>query len=356
MNTAAPRTANVLGLGLIGGSVAVALRGLGWRVCGTDRDPARVQQALDREIVSMGELDPNADVTFVAVPPKAMIAEVQRALQTTAGLVTDVGSVKSAVCEAITDPRFVGGHPMAGSELEGLDGADPELFAGAVWVLTPTDDTDDAAFAVIAEIVSELGAEVVGLDPRRHDDLVAVVSHVPHLTAATLMRLAGLRAEEHAALLRLAAGGFRDMTRIASGHPSIWLDICEENRASIVAALSSLIDGLSDMRSVVESGDRDALLSRLSTAREARANLPARIKQPADLAEMRIPIPDRPGAAAEVFTLAAELGVNIPNFEVVHSVEGDRGIAVVLVEAAMADVFRGGLIARGYRPSVQRLV
>jgi prephenate dehydrogenase len=109
------------------------------------------------------------------------------------------------------------------------------------------------------------------------------------------------------------------------------------------------------MRAIVESGDRDTLLTRLKTAREARANLPARIKQPADLAELRIPIPDRPGAAAEVFTLAAELGVNIPNFEVVHSVEGDRGIAVVLVEASMADVFRGGLIARGYRPSVQRL-
>jgi prephenate dehydrogenase len=263
--------------------------------------------------------------------------------------------VKAAVCADIDDPRFVGGHPMAGSELEGLDGADPQMFTGAVWVLTPTATTEDEAFSVVAAVVSEMGAEVVGLAPRRHDDLVAVVSHVPHLTAATLMRLAGVRAEEHAALLRLAAGGFRDMTRIASGHPSIWLDICDENRQSIVDALSSLIDGLSDMKSVVASGDRDGLLTRLTSAREARANLPARIKRPSDLAEVRIPIPDRPGAAAEVFTLAAELGVNIPNFEVVHSAEGDRGIAVVLVEAPMVDVFRGGLIARGYRPSVQRL-
>jgi prephenate dehydrogenase len=349
------RTANVLGLGLIGGSVALALAERGWRVCGTDTAPDRVRSALERGIVERDELDPEAEITFVAVPPKSMIDEVRRALNDTRGVVTDVGSVKSAVCSAISDPRFVGGHPMAGSELEGLDGADPQLFAGAVWVLAPTASTDDAAFATAAEVVSELGAEVIGLDPRRHDDLVAVVSHVPHLTAATLMRLAGLRAEEHAALLRLAAGGFRDMTRIASGHPAIWLDICDENRTSIVDALSALIDGLADMRAIVESGDRDTLLTRLKTAREARANLPARIKQPADLAELRIPIPDRPGAAAEVFTLAAELGVNIPNFEVVHSVEGDRGIAVVLVEASMADVFRGGLIARGYRPSVQRL-
>lgn len=355
MNTAAPRTANVLGLGLIGGSVALALRERGWRVCGTDADADRVRTAVERGVVDCGELDTDAEITFVAVPPKAMIDEVRRALATTSGVVTDVGSVKSAVCAAIDDPRFVGGHPMAGSELEGLDGADPQLFAGAVWVLAPTNATDDTAFSTVAEVVSELGAEVVGLDPRRHDDLVAVVSHVPHLTAATLMRLAGRRAEEHAALLRLAAGGFRDMTRIASGHPAIWLDICDENRSSIVDVLTALIDGLADMRSIVESGDREGLLTRLRTAREARANLPARIKQPADLAELRIPIPDRPGSAAEVFTLAAELGVNIPNFEVVHSVEGDRGIAVVLVEASMADVFRGGLIARGFRPSVQRL-
>ena len=355
MNDASVRTANVLGLGLIGGSVALALRERGWRVCGTDTDSDRVRAAVERGVVERGELDAEAEITFVAVPPKAMIDEVRRALATTSGVVTDVGSVKSAVCAAIDDPRFVGGHPMAGSELEGLDGADPQLFTGAVWVLAPTNATDDASFATVAEVVSELGAEVVGLDPRRHDDLVAVVSHVPHLTAATLMRLADRRAEEHAALLRLAAGGFRDMTRIASGHPAIWLDICDENRSPIVDVLTALIDGLADMRSIVESGDREGLLTRLRTAREARANLPARIKQPADLAELRIPIPDRPGSAAEVFTLAAELGVNIPNFEVVHSVEGDRGIAVVLVEASMADVFRGGLIARGFRPSVQRL-
>jgi prephenate dehydrogenase len=263
--------------------------------------------------------------------------------------------VKAGVAREISDPRFVGGHPMAGSELEGLDGADPELFVGAVWVLTPTTSTSDTAFATVAAIVSDLGAEVIGLEPERHDELVAVVSHVPHLTAATLMGVANSRATEHAALLRLAAGGFRDMTRIASGHPAIWLDICAENRTAIVNTLSSLIDGLTAMRSAVETGDRTELLRRLTLAREARANLPSRMKALEELSEVRIPIPDRAGAAAEVFTLAAELGVNIPNFEVVHSVEGDRGIAVVLVETSVVELFRGGLMARGFRPAVQRL-
>ena len=351
----AGRRANVLGLGLIGGSICVALRDRGWVISGDDNDQGRVAEALSRGIISAAGLDPAAEITFVAVPVMAVVDQVRRALVETSGVVTDVGSVKAAVCGAIGDARFIGGHPMAGSELEGLDGADPDLFAGAVWVLTPTSGTSDAAFSTVAAIVNDLGAEVVGLDPARHDELVAVVSHVPHLTAATLMGVAGSRATEHAALLRLAAGGFRDMTRIASGHPAIWLDICNENREAIVATLTMLIDGLSSMKSIVAEGDRAQLLARLTTAREARSNLPSRIKMPSELSEVRITIPDRPGAAAEVFTLAAEIGVNIANFEVVHSVEGDRGVAVVLVDSANAELFRGGLLARGFRPAIQRL-
>ena len=353
--TTTNRRATVVGLGLIGGSICVALRERGWLVSGDDQDAQRVTEALERGLISAAGIDAESQVTFVAVPVTAISLQVQRALDATSGIVTDVGSVKAVVTRTITDPRFIGGHPMAGSELEGLDGADGELFTGAVWVLTPTPTTSDAAFATVANIVNDLGAEVVGLDPVRHDELVAIVSHVPHLTAATLMGVAGSRATEHAALLRLAAGGFRDMTRIASGHPAIWLDICAENRPAIISTLSALIDGLSDMRTAVDTGDRATILQRLTAARESRANLPSRIKALADLSEVRIPIPDRPGAAAEVFTLAAELGVNIPNFEVVHSVEGDRGIAVVLVETTSVELFRGGLMARGFKPSVQRL-
>ena len=305
-------------------------------------------------VASIG-LDPLAEITFVATPVLTVADQVKRALAETSGLVTDVGSVKAAVVAAIDDPRFVGGHPMAGSELEGLDGADGSMFEGAVWVLTPSAITADTTFSAVAAIVAELGADVVALSAERHDQTVAVISHVPHLTAATLMGLASLRSEEHAALLRLAAGGFRDMTRIASGQPGIWLDICAENRAAILSALDELIGGLQGIRAVVHDDDRDELFRLLSHARDARANLPTRGTQPHELAEVRIPIPDRPGAAAEVFTLAAELGVNIASFEVVHSVEGNRGVAVVLVDVAMVDMYRGGLIARGFRPAVQRL-
>ncbi len=345
----------MIGLGLIGGSIALGLRERGWHVSGHDSDPT-VADAADRlgALDGIG-VDPAAEVTFVAVPVLAIAEEVKRALAETNGVVTDVGSVKGPICQAIDDRRFVGGHPMAGSELDGLDGAQSDLFAGAVWVLTPSEGSDDATFALIAGVIGSLGADVVAIEPERHDHLVAVVSHVPHLTAATLMGLASERAEEHAALLRLAAGGFRDMTRVASGQPGIWLDICAQNRPAIIGALDELIAGLADVRNIIDVDDRAALLTRLQHARQARSNLPTRVVHPEDLAEVRIPIPDRTGAAAEVFTLAAELGVNIASFEVVHVAESNRGVAVVLIDQAMVDIFRGGLIARKFRPSVQVL-
>ncbi|MFM9133117.1 MAG: prephenate dehydrogenase/arogenate dehydrogenase family protein, partial [Actinomycetota bacterium] len=277
-----------------------------------------------------------------------------RLLAATRGVVTDVGGVKRPVADAVDDPRFVPGHPMAGSELSGLDGADESLFEGAGWVLTPSGTSDDAS-SHVAGTVTRFGAEVVALDPDQHDDLVAIVSHVPHLTAATLMGLADERSEEHLALLRLAAGGFRDMTRIASGAPAIWLDICEQNKDAITRGLDSLIAGLSEMRRVVSESDREGLHARLERARVARMNLPVRAGAVENLVEMRLPIPDRPGAAADVFALAGELGVNIHDFEVVHSVEGDRGIMVLVVRSEHVEVFRGGLMARGFRPGVAKL-
>ena len=333
----ATRRANVLGLGLIGGSLALALAKHGFVVSGSDKDSEVEQLALAREIVSAVGVDPLAEISFIATPVSSIPEQAKLALAKTNGIVTDVGGVKASVVSAVEDARFVGGHPMAGSELAGLDGADESLFEGAVWVLTPSAQSSDASFESLAKIIRTMGAEIVVLDAERHDRLVAVVSHLPHLTAATLMGLAHITAEEHVAVLRLAAGGFRDMTRVASGLPQIWIDICRENRSAILDALDGMIAGLTEMRGIVEAQNNDALLSRLSTARNARANLPGRVHELMDVCEVRVPIPDRSGAAAEIFTLAADLGVNIANFEVSHSVEGDRGILVLIIDKASAE-------------------
>lgn len=347
--------ANVLGLGLIGGSIALALRQLGFEVGGSDAKDSTVADALARGIISHEGLFPDAHITFVATPVGTVIEQVRLALTHTSGVVTDVGSVKAHVAREVKDARFVPGHPMAGSELDGLDGADATMFDGATWVLTPNGASTDESFSVVAGLVSRFGAEVVALDPERHDDVVAIVSHVPHLTAATLMGLADDRSEEHLALLRLAAGGFRDMTRIASSRPGIWLDICEQNQESIVRGLDALIAGLQEMREVVDTKDRGSLFDRLEKARIARMNLPTGAGPVEALVEVRIPIPDRPGSAADVFTLSGELSVNIYDFEVVHSVEGDRGVMVIVIRSEHADTFRGGLIARGFRPAIHPL-
>ena len=143
------------------------------------------------------------------------------------------------------------------------------------------------------------------------------------------------------------------MTRVASGQPQIWIDICRENRDAILDALDGMISGLTEMRRIVDTQNDQELLSRLQIARSARANLPGRVHELMDVCEVRVPIPDRSGSAAEIFTLAADLGVNIANFEVSHSVEGDRGILVLIIDKASAEMFRGGLMARKFRPTIQ---
>src|SRR5947208_5674033 len=348
------RRALIVGTGLIGGSIGLALRERGWHVTGRDVDESRASRALELGALDAVGDDSDAEIVFLATPVRSIATEARTALGRRA-VVTDVGGVKAPIVDAVGDARFVGGHPMAGSEQEGVDGADAGLFEGATWVLTPTDETDAQAYTRVRSVVSSFGAEVVAIRPEDHDALVAVVSHVPHLTAAALMQVAASGAEEHAALLRLAAGGFRDMTRVAAGHPGIWPDICAENAAAIVTALDQLATDLSKVRDVVAGGDREALIGILERAREARRNLPTRLSRPEDLVEVRVPVPDRPGVLAEVTTLAGELGVNIEDLEIAHSAEGDRGVLVMVVDAGASDLVRGALLARGYRPSHQPL-
>ena len=349
------RFAIIVGTGLIGGSVGMALRARGWDVTGIEADPDRAAAAVEVGAVDRIGIPGPCDLAVVATPVSEVAAQARTMLDAGARVVTDVGSVKGPIAAAVDDPAFVPGHPMAGSEQEGLAGADPELFRGAVWVLTPTDSTEDAAFAAVHEIVADLGAQVIVLPAERHDSLVAVVSHVPHLTAATLMGLADSRAVEHRALLRLAAGGFRDMTRVAAGHPAIWPDICSENRTAITNVLDELVSELQELRAAVADGDRGELLSRLETAREARRNLPTTAPEPAELTEVRIPVRDEKGELAAITALAAELDVNIYDFEIAHSSEGPRGVVLALVDSAVAERFHDGLTDKGYRPALAAL-
>jgi prephenate dehydrogenase len=349
----------VVGTGLIGGSIGLALAELGHVVVGFDHDRETLARAQELGAVrsvagDLEEAASGADAAFVALPVGAIADAAVRLIEAGVPLVTDVGSVKAPVVAEVARrgaaraDRFIGGHPMAGSEQDGIEGARADLFVGAAWVVTPTPATATDAYTTLQALLRDLRAEVVAVTPEDHDVLVSFVSHVPQLAASTLMDVATTHEARHRALLRLAAGGFRDMTRIAASQPSIWLDILTSNRDAVVGALDAYLAGLQHARDIVAAGDREALKAMLDRARAARRNLPVGISMTTKLVELRIPVPDRPGVLAEVTTLAGRLGVNVADVEIAHSKEGGAGVLVLIVAADEAGAFEAGLRDLGY--------
>ena len=345
------RTAHVVGLGLIGASLALALRQAGWSVSGDDLDDDVAAAALAAGIITQREA-PDATSLVAIATPAGVVAEVaQRYLdrfEDPTLLVTDVAGVKGAIVDQVSDARFLGGHPMAGSELRGLRGARADLFEACTWVLTPTDATPADVYTRVHGLLREIGANVVAVSAADHDRLVALASHVPHLLAGALMNQAADAAREDAVLLQLAAGGFRDMTRVAAGDPAIWPDILFENREAVSSSLGALQDRLTQLRDAVESRDRVALERSLSSASTARRQLPGRALSSENMAYLRVLIADRPGSLAQVTTTASEMLVNIYDIEIAHAVEGNRGTLLLAVDAAQATRFMEALRAADF--------
>jgi prephenate dehydrogenase len=346
------RHAHVVGLGLIGASVALALRSTGWSVTGVDSDPATVASAIDGGVIDGTELSPDVDLVVVATPAGVVARLAREALTQVSSpkvIVTDVAGVKGSIVAQISDERFLGGHPMAGSELRGLSGARAELFQGTTWVLTPTDETSPATYSTLHGILREIGANVVAISADDHDRLVAIASHVPHLLAGSLMNEASQVAEQDAVLLQLAAGGFRDMTRIAAGDPGIWPDILFENRDAVVQSLDALEGRLQTLREALLDGDRDVILESLLSAASARRQLPGRALSTEDLAYLRVKVSDEPGVLALVTRSASDLAVNIYDIEIAHGIEGIGGTLLLAVDAQQSQMFGDALSALGFQ-------
>lgn len=350
--------AEVIGTGLIGSSVALALRAAGWHVTGSDLDAGTAAAAMEiGALDAIGE-DPSSTLVFICTPSDSVAAIAEQILAERTDeelIVTDVAGVKASIAEAITDPRFVGGHPMAGSERLGAAGARPDLFLGATWVLTPVAETTPERYGRLLGVVRSLGAAAVALSPSDHDRLVALVSHVPHLVAAALMNEAAAAAEGDAALLQLAAGGFRDMTRIAAGDPSIWPDVLVENSTAVLEGLDQLESQIASLRAAVEGGDRDAIHQLLESASSARRSLPGSATDPDQLAAVRVLVPDQAGVLASVAGAASELGVSVVDVEIAHSAEESGGVMIVIVDRGEVDRFAVALRERGFACSVAQL-
>jgi prephenate dehydrogenase len=345
------RSAHVIGLGLIGSSIALALRGLGWSVSGSDHDETTQQIALDEGVIDTTAFSPDASLVVIATPARFIVDIANELLSNNENkdlIVTDVAGVKSAIANGVLDSRFLAGHPMAGSELRGLAGARADLFEGCTWVLTPTAATTPETYGILHGILRELGANVVAVDADDHDRLVAVASHVPHLLAGALMNEASRVAEQDAVLLQLAAGGFRDMTRVAAGDPSIWPDVLFENRSAISQSLQALEDRLAALRTALNSADHEAITLDLSSAASARRLLPGRALSSDNLSYLRVGVSDQPGVLASVTMLASEMLVNIYDIEIAHGIEGKSGTLLLAVDALQAEEFSGALSERGF--------
>ncbi len=352
MTSPARRLAHVIGLGLIGSSVALALQATGWQVTGEDLDPEATSAALEANVISDTSMTDD-HVLVVVATPAGVVASVARdylARFTSASLIaTDVAGVKSSIVSGVSDARFLGGHPMAGSEQRGLQGARLDLFSGCTWVLTPTPLTSPATYTALHGYLRDIGASVVALDANDHDRLVALASHVPHLLAGALMNEATKTAEQDPVLLQLAAGGFRDMTRIAAGDPAIWPDILFENREAIDQTLEALEGRLDALRSALASDGRSAIEDSLQEASVARRQLPGRALSSENLAYLRVVVNDRPGVLATVTRAASDLQVNIYDIEIAHGIEGVGGTLLLAVDAAQATILADSLVALGFR-------
>lgn len=343
--------AHVIGLGLIGASVALALGESGWSVGGEDLDAEVLGAALETGIVDAKPLDAATTLVVIATPAGSVAALAQEVLTHHASehlLVTDVAGVKGSIVAQVDDTRFVGGHPMAGSEQRGITGARADMFRGCTWVLTPTARTQPSTYGRLHGILRDIGANVVAVNAADHDRLVALASHVPHLLAGALMNEAARAAEQDAVLLQLAAGGFRDMTRIAAGDPAIWPDVLFENRAAVVQTLESLETRLGALRTALEAGDRSVVAEGLRTASVARRQLPGRALDSERLAYLRVAVSDQPGVLASVTMAASELLVNIYDIEIAHGIEGVGGTLLLAVDADQAARLLDALVARGF--------
>jgi prephenate dehydrogenase len=235
--------------------------------------------------------------------------------------------------------------------------SDPDLFEGAYYVLTPTEHTDVEAFRRVNAFVTALGARVVPVDARVHDEAVAVISHVPHVTAAALINIAAARSQEAGEdVLRLAAGGFKDMTRIAAGSPDLWTGICLDNAEALTRGCDQLIDEIAAFSAYLTDRNRAAVRSWLASAAEVRKELPAQwVPAVEKLTELLIPMTDRPGVVAEVTMAVGRAGCNIEDIEIDHQSEDRAVLRLVLTEEGdLAGLVRA-LASFGYETTVRPL-
>lgn len=321
----------IVGVGLIGGSVGLAAgERLGAEVSGHDPgdgvlDAALARGAISRACGSIAEALEGADAAFVATPVGALESAVREAVALAGPgcVITDVGSTKRDLVAAVSDHRFIGGHPLAGAETAGVQHARAGLFEGATWYLTPTARTEGVLYERLYRLLADLGAHPTAIDAEAHDRLMASVSHLPHVLANVLVAQAAETLEAE----RLPATGpsFRDATRVAGASTAIWRDIYISNADALVAAIDDTVRRLGEVRSALAGRDEPAVVEWNDGARDARRRLLEVDLAGGEVRELRVSVPNRPGVVAEVALALGRASLNIVDMALYPAPDNSTG-------------------------------
>jgi len=280
---------------------------------------------------TLSEALAGADAAFVAAPVAALPQAVATVLEAAGRdcVVSDVGSTKRAVVAACGEPRFVGGHPLAGAETAGVEHARADLFDGATWYLTPTPEVEGMLYERLHHLVTGLGAQPAAIDAVAHDRLLANVSHLPHVLANVLVAQAAASLQDES--LPATGPSFRDATRVAGANSGIWTDIYLSNRDALIAQIDETVGRLRDVRATLRTGDRAAVTAWNDAAAGDRRRL-----LEADLAggpvhELRVSVPNRPGVIAQIALELGRQGVNITDMALYPAADMREGVVALWV-------------------------
>ncbi len=334
----------IVGLGLIGGSLGMALKRKQserpLELIGIDIDQNIVEQAVGLKAIDHGTTDlsqgvADADIIFVAAYLSKTAELIRQILPYVkpGAIITDTGSTKTEIALQIEEllqdypfVKYIGGHPMAGSEKSGIIAADPYLLENAVYVLLAQEKKNQEALETVASLVRLTGARVLTLSAMEHDRMVASISHLPHLLSGILVNTVGSVEKDFPDVFKLAAGGFRDVTRIADSQPELWRDIFYSNKESLQYVLGKYKEQLEKMEMLLETDTKEELLTELEQARFLRRQVPKKVKGllPA-LSEIVVTIPDKPGEIGKVANILGAKDINIIDIEILRVREGDGG-------------------------------
>jgi prephenate dehydrogenase len=336
----------VVGVGLIGGSIAMAARArMEAEIAGFDASPGALEAAVERDAVdhaydSIADAVQGAEAVFVAVPVGALPEAVGAALEAAAPdcVVTDVGSTKRAVVAAHDDPRFVGGHPLAGAETSGVEHARADLLDGAVWYLTPTARTSGVLYERLHRLLHSLGARPAAIDAETHDTILATVSHLPHVLANVLVAQAARALADGGERLPATGPSFRDATRVAGASSAIWTDIYLSNSDALTAQIDDAVSRLGIIREALARSDGAGLAAWNDAAGSDRRRLLEADLVGGPVFELRASVPNRPGVIAQLALELGRAGVNITDMALYPAADMSEGVVALWIAGeAVAD-------------------